>query len=212
MAESHNILKNFIVLEGLDGSGTSTQLDLLGNKLNEEEVSHYCTYEPTNNNIGAYIRKILKGDEVVCSETIAFLFAADRTEHLFEEKNGIISNINKNKLVICDRYIFSSLAYQSIDNDFNWVFNLNKNFPLPEHLIFLDTPVDICQDRIKNRDNTEIFENKLFQEKVYKGYIKSIDSFKNTQMKVHNIIGTLSPEKIFNSIWDIINSMPIMKK
>ena len=98
------ILKNFIVFEGIDGAGTSTQLKLLSEKDSE---NIYITAEPTEFETGIFLRKMLKGDFPLDSKTAAFLFAADRNEHLFG-KGGIKEQTEKNKIVACDRYIFSA--------------------------------------------------------------------------------------------------------
>ena len=105
------ILKNFIVLEGIDGAGTSTQLNLLKNRLSPEKTVY--TAEPTTLSTGRFLRSVLRGDEKLTPETTAFLFAADRQEHVYGT-GGIVESCTSGKLVISDRYVFSSLAYQSI--------------------------------------------------------------------------------------------------
>ncbi len=195
------VLKNFIVIEGLDGSGTSTQLKLFKKRLTKLGINNDCTFEPTDNTVGKFIRMILKGENAVEHETMALLFAADRIEHLNSNKNGIIKNIKEGKIVVCDRYIFSSLAYQSINCSIDWVLSINNQFPLPEHLIFIDTPPEVCQTRMKNRNTKEIYEDMDFQKKVYDSYLKSINIFNKTKMKVHNIDGMESPDIIFTQIW-----------
>ncbi len=199
-----SILKNFIVLEGLDGSGTSTQLEYFEKKLQELGLNHICTFEPTDNSVGKLIRSILKGQNKIEHETMALLFAADRMEHLNSKNNGILKHIKKGKIVICDRYIFSSIAYQSINCSPEWVLSINQ-FPLPEHLIFIDTPPEVCEKRMKSRELKEIYENLDFQKKVYNGYLKSIDKFSNTDMNVHIINGMDTQENIFKQIWKKLN-------
>ena len=133
------ILSNFIVFEGLDGSGTSTQIQLLTKKIQPNRL--FVTTEPTNLPTGKFIRKILKGEFSIDEKTIAYLFAADRCEHIYG-KNGIIENLQNGKLVVSDRYFFSSIAYQSIMAGDDLPKKLNENFPLPEFLFFFKISSD----------------------------------------------------------------------
>ena len=108
-------------------------------------IAQFCTGDPTMGPVGRVIRKILKRQIAAGPDTVALLFAADRTEHLYEENDGILSHLRRGELVICDRYLFSSLAYQSLACDPEFVFYLNSRFPLPRHLVFLNTPVTLSQ-------------------------------------------------------------------
>ena len=103
------VLNNFIVFEGIDGSGTSTQINILAERLPEKI---YKTAEPTSNEIGKFLRKMLGGEMKMDEKTNAFLFAADRCQHLYGE-GGIIDQINNGKIVISDRYFFSSSMYSA---------------------------------------------------------------------------------------------------
>ena len=134
----NEILKNFIVFEGLDGAGTSTQSKLLS----KEIKNSYLTFEPTDGKIGSLIRDCLKKKINFDTLTQAFLFSADRAEHLYR-KNGIIDRCKNKQIVISDRYLFSSFAYQAIDVSFEQILELNKNFPLPEMIFFLNTSLDV---------------------------------------------------------------------
>ena len=132
-------LGNFAVFEGLDGSGTSTQLRLLEQKLAGRAIQNpvfLATYEPTDGAIGKLIRSVLKKDIVIRAETLARLFAADRGEHLYAA-GGIIERCRRGELVICDRYTLSSLVYQGIECGIELPRSLNSSFPSPELLLFL---------------------------------------------------------------------------
>lgn len=129
------VWKRFFVFEGIDGVGKSTQAHLLAEALRSESTSFWITEEPTKTSpIGKLIRTYLeKKLPIQDLKTLAYLFAADRAEHVAQIK----SHIAAGELVLCDRYFFSSLAYQSQDLGFETIAQLNKNFPLPEIIFFL---------------------------------------------------------------------------
>src|SRR5437870_3245745 len=102
----------FIALEGIDGSGKSTQAKLLSDKMQKEGLKVYLTCEPTGSPIGSLIRNILKGKMEADHRVIAGLFVADRLEHLLHKTNGILKKLANDFTVITDRYYFSSYAYQ----------------------------------------------------------------------------------------------------
>ena len=203
------ILKNFIVFEGIDGAGTSTQLKLLSEKDSE---NIYITAEPTEFETGIFLRKMLKGDFPLDSKTAAFLFAADRNEHLFG-KGGIKEQTEKNKIVACDRYIFSSLAYQSVSCGWDLPYKLNENFPLPEILFFFEIDPEISLQRIQGRGFTEIYEKLDYLKKTEEQYLKVISFFekKHPEMKIVRVNACDSIEKTAGMIWSYIEKLPIMK-
>ncbi|HNZ26341.1 MAG TPA: dTMP kinase [Spirochaetota bacterium] len=186
------ILKNFIVLEGLDGSGTTTQLKELAKNLENS----YATCEPTDGHIGKLIKRILKKEICVDPLTLAYLFSADRNEHLYSVE-GIEERCNNGQLVISDRYLFSSLAYQSLYCDFEDILLLNEKFPLPEIVFFINTDPSLCLRRIQNRSQVnEIFDSLEIQKNVLSNYLKSFDLLKEKGLKILNIDGSLTVEKI----------------
>ncbi len=113
------ILKKFIVLEGLDGSGTTTQLNMLGKKFSQSNINCFMTMEPTDGCIGKIIRKALKKEIVLDKKTLALLFSADRNEHLCG-RDSIREYLARGIWTISDRYFFSSIAYQSLDCEREW--------------------------------------------------------------------------------------------
>ena len=110
-----NILQRLIVLEGLDGAGTTTQMRLLSERLTRDGKPHAATWEPTDGPIGQLLRSILARDTRAHPRSIALLYAADRNEHLYAPVIGMEARAKKGEIVICDRYLFSSLAYQSVE-------------------------------------------------------------------------------------------------
>ena len=198
--KNNEILKNFIVLEGLDGSGTTTQMNNLGKKFVKYGISHQLTMEPTDNPVGKLIRKVLEKEIEVEPETLAALFSADRHEHLFG-RNGIKELTENNIWIVCDRYLFSSIAYQSLRCDRDWVLSLNR-YPLPEYLFFLDVPVNECGKRLGTRDKVELFDKTELQKRILENYEYGFENSINAGVKFHRIDGTEKPDVICKKIWN----------
>lgn len=203
------VLENFVVLEGLDGAGTTTQLRLASERLSGLGVPHLCTGEPTEAAVGALVRRVLRRELHVQPDTVALLFAADRTEHVRE----MLARLQSGGLVVCDRYLFSSLAYQSVACDYPFVLSLNRAFPLPRHLVFLDTPVPLSQQRLRQRAgrDVELFDGEGIQETIRAGYRRAFAQFAGTGMEVHTLDGSESPAAIFGKFWKIIETLPILR-
>ena len=199
-----DVLKNFIVLEGIDGAGTSTQLKALGEYFAEKNIPHELSCEPTESPIGVLIRQVLKGDLKIQSDSLAYLFSADRNEHIYGSEQGVLAKLKQNKLVISDRYFYSSLAYQSIKSDFDFIYSLNQYFPIPEHLFFLDISPEVGEERLSSRDDREIFELPEIQKKLRNHYLRSFEKVKNYGGKIHLLDGTAPKEEITANIKEIL--------
>ncbi len=208
---SVTILQKFIVLEGLDGAGTTTQLRLLSERLAREGTPHLATCEPTDGQIGKMLRAILARDVRAHPRTVALLYAADRSEHVHDPATGIEAGVKKGQLVISDRYLFSSLAYQSIECGRDFVLALNAGFPLPQLLLFLDTPVEVCQERLSARGRKELYDGATFQTRVRDAYLRAIERYAGTGMQVSLIDGDRPAGLIHGDLWKIIAGMPITR-
>ena len=152
----------FLALEGIDGSGKSTQLQLLLERLRARGVECRGTREPSDGPVGAMVRQILTGRVTADHRGIAGLFAADRLDHLVNRRDGILEQVRSGVTVVTDRYYFSSYAYHSVDVDMDWVIDSNRlsaELLRPDATIFLDVPVRRALERIgQNRSHTELFE------------------------------------------------------
>jgi len=207
------ILGNFTVFEGLDGSGTSTQLALLKQKLADRTIKgpvFSTTFEPTDGAIGRLIRSVLKKDLALRAETLARLFAADRNEHLYAA-DGIVDRCRRGELVVCDRYTLSSLVYQGIECGMELPRGLNGSFPAPELLLFLDIDPNLAQQRMAGRPSLEIFEHIEFQEKVRMRYHALFDEYRKAGVRLEIIDASQSVEKVAEDVWNAIAKMPIIK-
>ena len=169
----------FIVFEGLDGSGQSTQAKLLKDFLIKKGYKVHLTKEPTTNSkVAPKIRKALNKLSKISPQTLQELFAQDREEHL---KEDIIPALKEDKFVISDRYFFSSFAYGGADGlDLNWLIKINNEFLLPDLTFILKVRPKICLQRIINRGREKtLFERESILEKVFKNYLSLARKFKN---------------------------------
>ena len=208
------ILKNFAVLEGPDGSGTTTQLNILENFFQENRKSLpylFKTFEPTNGSIGKLIRANLRKEVIFSPETVALLFAADRNEHLWGP-GGIVEHCKAGELVVSDRYLPSSLVYQGITCGEELPGRLNRDFPGPELLIFLDIDPETAQSRINGRGQKEIFEYLDFQIKVRERYRKLLPILSEQGVVVHTIDASLPVEEVAREVWMALQKMPIFER
>ncbi|MBR6340652.1 MAG: dTMP kinase [Treponema sp.] len=201
------ILKNFIVFEGIDGAGTSTQIK----KLVESDPQKYiATAEPTSGPTGKFLRQMLAGDFKVDERTNAYLFAADRCQHIFGQ-DGVKELCNSGKIVVSDRYFFSSLAYQSVSCGLELPMLLNSPFPLPEYLFFFDINPEVSLARVNARNESkEIYENIEAQKKIAALYEKVISMYENDaklreEMKIIRIDASKSIEEVEEIIKKSLN-------
>lgn len=194
----------FIAFEGIDGSGKSTQIKLLSDRLKEKGICCYTTMEPTDSPIGSMIHQIMTGRMKADNKVIAALFVADRLDHLLNDINGIVPKIQEGTTVITDRYYFSSYAYHSVDMPMDWVIQANeqsKEILQPTVTVFVDVDPDTAIERItKNRFHQELFEKKSRLEKVREKYFEAFEKLQDTE-NVIVIDGNRSPEEIAEDIW-----------
>ena len=203
------ILQKFIVLEGLDGAGTTTQMRLLAERLAKQGTAYSATCEPTDGVIGRLLRSVLALETRAHPRTVALLYAADRNEHVKAPLTGIEARTKKGELVICDRYLFSSIAYQSIDCGIDFVRGINAGFPLPQCLIFLDTPVEVCQDRLSHRGKPELFDGLAFQSRVREGYMQTLERYRGSGMHIARVDGDRPAGLIHGDVWKVLSDLPI---
>ena len=202
MVSSKKLKAKFIVFEGLDGAGQTTQAELLKKFLLKKGLKVVLTKEPTLNSVaGKKIRKILDKKIRVAPSQLQKLFAQDRKEHL---KKEIIPALKKGKIVISDRYFFSSFAYGVTEGlNLDWLIKINNQFLLPDLIFFLKVNPRICLERIKNRgDPKTLFETKEKLQKVWQVYEKLPDYFK--EMDIRIIDGEQTIEKVFSQIKKIL--------
>ncbi|MCE7734588.1 MAG: dTMP kinase [Candidatus Heimdallarchaeota archaeon] len=159
----------FISLEGIDGSGKSTQLNLLKEELNKRGYEVVTTSEPTTTKLGKILRDYLSNPESV-PYADALVFAADRVEHYHE---FIKPRLDSGKIVITDRYTASSIVYQGSQGvPKDWIQEINKMSLKPDLSFYIDISVEVALERLADsqRDTLEKFENRDYLVKIMKNY------------------------------------------
>lgn len=192
----------FIVFEGIDGAGKSTQISLLREKLISEGRKVFLTAEPTQSVTGGILRDALSGNYERSASELASMFLADRVFHNVNPKCGIKQALEQGFDVISDRYYYSSFAYQGLDSDIDWVMDMNLNCPdilKPDLCIFLDLDADKSKSRIDtNRATVEIFEKTELLNKIRSKFFDIFDRLSGENVKIIDASGTV--EEVFAKI------------
>lgn len=180
-----HLRRRFIVFEGIDGSGTTVQSQLLYETLREWKFPVYLTAEPSQGIVGKLLREILGGKTYTylnrmnpekLKVILALLFTADRADHVWTELEPHWEN---DEIVICDRYSLSTLCYELGElTDRGWIEDIGRSLPTPDLTLYLRLSADQAFDRLEKRwaekgeggAESEIFEKRAFQEKLVENY------------------------------------------
>ena len=206
---------HFIVFEGIDGSGKSTQVRLLGERLRFLDIRFHSTVEPTRNPIGKLIRDtylsgLIKADERV----LRCLFAVDRLDHITSEEHGLYTKIRNGINIIQDRGCMSNIAYRGPDMEIQDVLEIHKGvfgdlIPLkPTVTIFLDVDPKISMERVNmERSKKEIYETIDRQVAIRAEYFKAMEILKAEGETFEIIDGSLYSQDVAKLIWDRISCL-----
>jgi dTMP kinase len=201
----------FVVFEGLDCSGTSTQANLLYESLISLGRKAWLTSEPSSGPFGQLIRLFFSGrvilppDRQIRDQQFAFAFAADRFDHLHNPTNGVIKHISEGIDVVCTRYVLSSLAYNvETENEEETVRRLNEGFPDPDFLIYLDCSVPLSLRRMDvARATRDTYENPSKLTTVYENYRRAIAQYQNRKLLID---AALPKEQIAERVLQFVSS------
>jgi len=186
----------FICIEGLDGCGKTTQTKLLVKELRKKGYDVVYTAEPTHGKIGTLIREYcLHGEKRISPFAEALLFAADRLEHLERE---IRPALRESKIIVSDRYIYSSLAYQgSAGVDLNWIKMINRSALPPDLAILIDAKPETVMQRLKLKKSVmETLENQKKVREIYLQFVKEKELVK--------VDGNKSKKEVTDSIIQVV--------
>jgi len=186
----------FICVEGLDGCGKTTQTKLLVGRLRKMGYDAVYTAEPSRGKIGRFIKKYcLHGEKRVSTVVEALLFAADRFEHVESE---IIPALDEGKIIVSDRYVYSSLAYQGAAGlDLKWIEMINEHAIRPDLAIFVDVEPEVVIQRLKPKKS--VMENLETQWKVREVYIKFVE-----ERELVKIDGNRSEKEVAGDILKVV--------
>ncbi len=195
----------FLVLEGLDGAGTTTQSRLLAGRLRRAGRRVHITAEPSGGPVGALLRQVLSGrvggggGEGFDSSALALLFAADRLDHHAAE---IAPRLAEGTDVVSDRYTLSSLAYQSLTTgDAAWVERLNARAPAPDLTLFLRVrPAVAWRRRFAESGSRELYEVPAFQRRVARAYERSLELLRRRGERVVVVGGEGAVEAVAEAV------------
>jgi dTMP kinase len=190
----------FIVLEGLDGAGTTTQAAAISQVLRSEGQPVLVTMEPSRGPIGALIRQALThrvglpGGAPLTAEALALLFAADRVDHLAAE---IEPALRDGAVVLSDRYLLSSLAYQGAQVGLAWVAQVNARARTPDLTLFLEVDTGVAAARRGGRGGREeLYERDEVQRRTAAWYRKAIAARRRAGERVQVVDGGRSPAEV----------------
>ena len=202
----------FLVLEGLDGAGTTTQSRLLGERLRASGRRVHVTAEPSGGPVGALLRQVLtgrvrgRGGGELDPGAVALLFAADRLDHVAAE---IAPRLADGVDVISDRFTLSSLAYQAITTgDADWVARLNDRALAPDLVVFLRArpSVALARRRAGSAD-PELYEVSDFQRRVARGYERALDVLRSAGQRVVVLDGEAPVDAVADAVWAAVSTV-----
>ena len=201
----------FIVFEGIDGAGKTTQVELLAKRLGDMGRTVTLTAEPTGLPSGRALREVLGGKVKKSDCEITLMFTLDRIAHNIDKDCGIEKLLSEGICVICDRYYYSTLAYQGALVDYGWVKSMNTECPEirhPDICLFLDLPPEESMRRInRGRESTEIYENTEMLTRVRASFMKVIEDLgERDKIRVIDAsadIGSVS-ERVFEAVKEVL--------
>lgn len=195
----------FIVLEGLDGAGTTTQAERLVARL-AALCEVVATREPTSGPVGRLIRSTLRAEaDAPARSTLPWMFAADRSDHL---ARVVEPAVERGAWVVSDRYVPSSLAYQSLDLPLDVPWGLNQAFRAPDLLLFLKVAPDVALERVMRRAGArEIFEEADTLRRVAHQYAVSLDRLRQRGDRIVVIDGSRGVDEVEAQVWAAVQAV-----
>ena len=189
-----------INLEGIDGCGKSTQSQFLMDKFENDNEKTILLKEPTNGRYGQKLWDMLSGKIEATTDEILELFILDRRDHVNEK---IKPALDDGKIVLMDRYYYSTMAYQAAAGiDVNRIRKDNEFAPKPDIVLIFDLPADLAMKRVRGHSVADVFEKEEHLEKVRKAYQDLEDD-----PLVRIVDATRTPEAIFEEVWKLVSEV-----
>ena len=197
----------FLAFEGIDGSGKTTQIKRLADRIRSMGLSCCETKEPTDGPVGSMVHQIMTGRIKADNRVVAALFAADRLDHLVNETDGILPLLKQGTNVLTDRYYFSSYAYHSVDMPMDWVIQLNSQCAQllrPTATIFIDVDPEVSLERIaKNRFHTELYDTRERLTRTRQLYKEAFAKQKDVETVI-TLNGNQDEDALAEELWQAV--------
>ena len=198
----------FIVFEGIDGSGKSSHAVLLKERLEKEGYRVFLTQEPSDGEAGKLLRRCLTGQSDLPEQAIAGLFMTDRIDHVLNPETGLLKHLQTGEIVLCDRYYFSSFAYNGMYAPMEWVIEINRiarEHLRPDLTLFLDIRPETFLSRTEGRGATERYEKVEVLKKVRENYFKAFDLLPDEKVAV--VDNTRSLEEASEEVYQVVKKV-----
>lgn len=197
----------FVVLEGLDGAGTTTQAVRLADALRARDLRVCATAEPSEGPLGALARAHVRKEISLDPVSAALAFLGDRADHL---ASVIRPAIGRGEWVVCDRYMLSTLAYQGAEDvDRLWVLDASRSFEIPDLTVFLDVPPPVLAERISSRGPSERYESPDLQDALRESYESSIEFLRERGHRIAVVDGSADPARVSEAVLAELDALPI---
>lgn len=205
----------FVVIEGLDGVGKTTQARLLVQRAAAQGQRAYLTTEPSRGAIGRLLRRILQnrldpqadggGDAPVDEAILALLFAADRLDHVQAE---VLPHLEAGEIVVSDRYLLSSLAYQGTAVGLDWLLAINAHAPAPDLTVLLDAPPEVCAARLAARGGAaERYDRPATLAQVRARFLDAAELLRAQGQRVVAVDATGPPDEVHRRIMQAVATL-----
>jgi dTMP kinase len=196
----------FVVLEGLDGAGTTTQAELLAETLGTRDLAVCLTAEPTNGPLGRILRSHVRGEISLGPQTTALTFTADRADHL---EGTIRPALARGEWVVSDRYLLSTIAYQGAEGvDRGWILESSRGFDVPDLTVYLDVPASQLSERLATRDRTDRYESPDLTDHLRASYEESIEMLRSRGHHIEVVDGAREPVDVLEDVLARLDALP----
>lgn len=195
-----------IAVEGIDGSGKTTQTKLLKKRLKKEGFETKIVKEPTDGEFGKKIKDILKEEIKVTQEKLLDLFVKDRKENV---RKNIFPSLQEGKVVIADRYFISTLAYQKESNkSFKQLMKMHRFAPIPDLTVILDVKPKVAMKRLSGKSSVrDKFEKDMKLLKKARMNYRRIPEFLENKARVLIVDGERPPNEVNKEIWEEVKKL-----
>jgi dTMP kinase len=196
----------FLVIEGLDGAGTTTQAELVAGALRARGLDVCLTAEPSDGPLGAVARAHVRTEITLGPQAAALAFVGDRADHL---DRVIRPALAAGSWVVCDRYVLSTLAYQGAEGvDRLWVLRASGDLDRPDLTVFLEVAGAQRRDRMAARPSSDRYEAETLQKALEKAYEDSLELLRAEGHRVAVVDGTSDPDTVCTAILAELDALP----